>query len=75
MGQRLDSFIEFEQIGIVKGNHVTVTSEDDHELFMDQRSMAVPGTGLLAQNLAFLFAVDNLRKTKITLLIARLLPK
>lgn len=41
MGKRLQSLVQSEHVGIVKGHHVSISAQNYHALFMQQSSMTI----------------------------------
>ena len=73
MRKWFNPFVQFEHISIVEGNHMPVSSQNDHQFFMDKCWMTISCTRFFPKKLTFLLIVYHLWQIHITLLIARLL--
>lgn len=69
----LNSFVQFKEVNIVEGYHVSVSSQYYHRVFMHHSPMAVSRTGLLSDQLTFVLVINHLRKVGLTLVVAGLL--
>lgn len=58
--QTLHSFLEVEEVEIVEGHQVPVSSEDEHLVSEYAHGLSVAGTGFLADDETVGFVVDYL---------------
>lgn len=58
--QTLNAFLEVEEVEIVEGHQVSVSSEDEHLVAEDAHGLSVAGTGLLADDETVGFVIDYL---------------
>lgn len=58
--QTLHSFLQVEEVEIVEGHQVSVSSKDEHLVSQDTHGLSVTGTGFLADDEAVGFVVDDL---------------
>ena len=59
MGKRLQSLVQSEHVGIVKGHHVPISAQNYHALLMQQSSMAISCARFFTNYVALTLVEDN----------------